>query len=95
MPKTIDTHEQSLDVVRETIRGQFTGITDNQISDPATRLVQDLSLDGLDCIELMLALESAAGIEIPDEYFEESQSEMTIGQVADIVLELSRNNRPE
>jgi len=54
---------------------------------PGSRLEEDLGLDSLALLDLLLALEEACGVTIPDEVAERIT---TVGQAVDAVVELQR-----
>jgi acyl carrier protein len=81
--------DEVLESIRGAIMAQFPDrIVASQLTDEATRIIQDLTFDSLDLIELMLNIESTLEIEIPDDHFENFESEATIGQMADRVYAL-------
>lgn len=55
------------------------GVAADRIT-PEARLIEDLEIDSLDRIELVFALESAFGIEIPDS---EIAAVRTVGDISD------------
>lgn len=90
--KTDITRDEVLETLREVIMAQNPTITRTQLLNESTRLVQDLSLDSLDIIEVWLELESRLDIEIPDSQLENENfaSEVTLGHVVDEVLKLAQ-----
>ncbi len=64
--RLIDITRRTLDVEGERITG-------------ATRFVEDLGLDSIDCVELMIAIEDAFGIEFPDEDLPELTTISAVG----------------
>jgi len=88
--KTSITRDEVLETLRGVIMAQNSKITRTQLLNESTRLVQDLSLDSLDIIEVWLELESRLDTEIPDSQFENFASEVTLGHVVDEVLKLAQ-----
>lgn len=90
--KTNITRDEVLETLREVIVAHNPTITRTQLLNESTRLVQDLSLDSLDIIEVWLELESRLDIEIPDSQLENENfaSEVTLGHVVDEVLKLAQ-----
>lgn len=70
--------------IREVLASQF-GIDESAIK-PETSIVDDLGADSLDLVELIMAIEEAFDIEIPDDVAE------NIVTVSDAVEYLKKNN---
>jgi acyl carrier protein len=56
---------------------------DSNCVSASSRFVEDLGADSLDCVELMIAIEDAYGIEFPDEDLSDL---VTIAEVTDYLL---------
>ena len=61
--------------------------TDPGVVRPESRLEEDLGLDSLAMLDLLLALEEACGVSIPDEVAERIT---TVGEAVDAVVERGR-----
>ncbi len=70
--------------IREVLVAQF-GVDESAIK-PETSIIDDLGADSLDVVELIMAIEEAFDIEIPDDIAEE------IVTVSDAVEYLKNNN---
>ena len=70
--------------IREVLAAQF-GVDESAIK-PETSIIDDLGADSLDVVELIMAIEEAFDVEIPDEVAEE------IVTVSDAVEYLKNNN---
>lgn len=70
--------------ILETIRERLQKLVDREIPKltPATRLRDELGLNSLDAVELVLELEEAFGIELPDEDLTRFES---VGDVVEAV----------
>jgi len=64
MPPVVETVKQIVEKVKEIIREQL-GVEEGEIT-PTASFVDDLGADSLDTVELVMAIEEAFDIEIPD-----------------------------
>jgi acyl carrier protein len=64
MPSVMETVKRIVEKVKRIIREQL-GVEEDQIT-PTTSFVDDLGADSLDTVELVMAIEEAFDIEIPD-----------------------------
>jgi acyl carrier protein len=64
MPPVVETVKQIVEKVKEIIREQL-GVEEGEIT-PVASFVDDLGADSLDTVELVMAIEEAFDIEIPD-----------------------------
>lgn len=74
------TQEEIFDNVKAMVRKQL-GIDDKEIT-PEASFIEDLGADSLDTVELIMALEDAYDIEIPDE---EAEKIKTVQHVVDYI----------
>lgn len=65
MPSVAENNPQIVEKVRQIIAEQL-GVDENEIT-PSSSFVDDLGADSLDTVELVMALEEAFDVEIPDE----------------------------
>jgi len=64
MPPVMETVKRVVEKVKRIIREQL-GVEEDEIT-PTTSFVDDLGADSLDTVELVMAIEEAFDIEIPD-----------------------------
>ena len=72
----------TFETVRDTLAEQFE-IDPSEIT-MDTNLIDDIGADSLDAVELVMALETEFGIEIPDE---DAEKVVTVGDVVDYIKE--------
>jgi acyl carrier protein len=81
----MDRHE-ALWIIRQLV-GRFLGLPPESIT-PATRLQEDLGLDSLDATELLVELAERHGVELRIEELSDFERLLTVGGVADMIVEL-------
>jgi acyl carrier protein len=64
MPSVMETVKQIVEKLKQIIREQL-GVEEDEIT-PTASFVEDLGADSLDTVELVMAVEEAFDIEIPD-----------------------------
>ena len=72
---------QIFDQVKKVVVEQL-GVADNEVTKEAS-YVDDLGADSLDTVELVMALEEAFGMEIPDE---EAEKIKTVGDTVNYII---------
>ena len=72
----MDTYDKVVQVVAEQL-----GVKEEEVK-PSAKFVEDLGADSLDTVELVMTLEEAFGIEIPDEDAEKAK---TVGDVVNYI----------
>ncbi len=72
----MDTYDKVVELVVDQL-----GVKKDEVN-PQAKFVEDLGADSLDTVELIMALEEAFGIEIPDEDAEKAK---TVGDVVNYI----------
>lgn len=72
----MDTYDKVVEVIIDQL-----GVKKEEVS-PQAKFVEDLGADSLDTVELVMSLEEAFGIEIPDEDAEKAK---TVGDVVNYI----------
>ncbi len=72
----MDTYDKVVEVIIDQL-----GVKKEEIN-PQAKFVEDLGADSLDTVELVMSLEEAFGIEIPDEDAEKAK---TVGDVVNYI----------
>lgn len=79
-------NDEALGIVQQLI-GRFLGLPPATIT-PGTRLQEDLGLDSLDATELLIELTERHHIELRIEELADLDRLLTVGGVADMIVEL-------
>jgi acyl carrier protein len=88
MPSVIETVKQIVEKVKQIIREQL-GVEDEEIT-PTSSFVDDLGADSLDTVELVMAVEEAFDIEIPDN---EAEKMRTVQDLIDYIEKRSKKKK--
>jgi acyl carrier protein len=88
MPSVIETVKQIVEKVKQIIREQL-GAEDEEIT-PTSSFVDDLGADSLDTVELVMAVEEAFDIEIPDN---EAEKMRTVQDLIDYIEKRSKKKK--
>jgi acyl carrier protein len=88
MPSVMETVKQIVEKVKQIIREQL-GVEDDEIT-PTASFVDDLGADSLDTVELVMALEEAFNIEIPDN---DAEKMKTVQDVIDYIEKHSKGKK--
>jgi acyl carrier protein len=84
----METVKQIVEKVKQIIREQL-GVEDDEIT-PTASFVDDLGADSLDTVELVMALEEAFNIEIPDN---DAEKMKTVQDVIDYIEKHSKGKK--
>lgn len=88
MPSVIETVKQIVEKVKQIIREQL-GVEEDEIT-PTASFVDDLGADSLDTVELVMAIEEAFDIEIPDN---DAEKMRTVQDLIDYVEKHSKRKK--
>ena len=88
MRSVIETVKQIVEKVKQIIKEQL-GVEDDEIT-PTASFVDDLGADSLDTVELVMAIEEAFDIEIPDN---DAEKMRTVQDVIDYIEKHSKGNK--
>ena len=88
MPSVMETVKQIVEKVKQIIREQL-GVENDEIT-PTASFVDDLGADSLDTVELVMALEEAFNIEIPDN---DAEKMKTVQDVIDYIEKHSKGKK--
>ncbi|MFZ0297765.1 MAG: acyl carrier protein [Candidatus Sulfotelmatobacter sp.] len=88
MPSVIEKVKQIVEKVKQIIREQL-GVEEDEIT-PTASFVDDLGADSLDTVELVMALEEAFNIEIPDN---DAEKMRTVQDVIDYIEKHSKGKK--
>jgi acyl carrier protein len=88
MPAVMETVKQIVEKVRQIIKEQL-GVEEDEIT-PTASFVDDLGADSLDTVELVMALEEAFDIEIPDN---DAEKMRTVQDVIDYIQKHLKNKK--
>ncbi len=88
MPSVIETVKQIVEKVKQIIREQL-GVEEDEIT-PTSSFVDDLGADSLDTVELVMAVEEAFDIEIPDN---DAEKMRTVQDLVDYVEKHSKKKK--
>jgi acyl carrier protein len=88
MPSVLETVKQIVEKLKQIIREQL-GVEEVEIT-PTTSFVDDLGADSLDTVELVMAIEEAFDIEIPDN---DAEKMRTVQDVIDYIEKHSKGNK--
>lgn len=78
--------KEIFDKVKKVVVEQL-GVSESEVTEKSS-YVDDLGADSLDTVELVMALEEAFGLEIPDE---EAEKIKTVGDTVKYIMEHSKN----
>jgi acyl carrier protein len=88
MRSVIETVKQIVEKVKQIIKEQL-GVEDDEIT-PTASFVDDLGADSLDTVELVMAIEEAFDIEIPDN---DAEKMRTVQDVIDYIEKHSKEKK--
>jgi acyl carrier protein len=88
MPSVMETVKQIVEKVKQIIREQL-GVEEDEIT-PTASFVDDLGADSLDTVELVMAIEEAFDIEIPDN---DAEKMRTVQDVIDYIEKHSKEEK--
>jgi acyl carrier protein len=88
MPSVMETVKQIVEKVKQIIREQL-GVEEDEIT-PTASFVDDLGADSLDTVELVMAIEEAFDIEIPDN---DAEKMRTVQDVIDYIEKHSKEKK--
>ena len=88
MPSVLETVKQIVEKLKQIIREQL-GVEEVEIT-PTTSFVDDLGADSLDTVELVMAIEEAFDIEIPDN---DAEKMRTVQDVIDYIEKHSKGKK--
>jgi acyl carrier protein len=88
MPSVMETVKRIVEKVKQIIREQL-GVEEDEIT-PAASFVDDLGADSLDTVELVMAIEEAFDIEIPDN---DAEKMRTVQDLIDYIEKHSKKKK--
>jgi len=88
MPSVMETLKQIVEKVKQIIKEQL-GVEEDEIT-PTASFVDDLGADSLDTVELVMAIEEAFDIEIPDN---DEEKMRTVQDVIDYIEKHSKGKK--
>jgi len=88
MPSVMETLKQIVEKVKQIIKEQL-GVEEDEIT-PTASFVDDLGADSLDTVELVMAIEEAFDIEIPDN---DAEKMRTVQDVIDYIEKHSKGKK--
>ncbi len=88
MPSVVETVKKIVEKVKQIISEQL-GVEEDEIT-PTASFVDDLGADSLDTVELVMAIEEAFDIEIPDN---DAEKMRTVQDLIDYVQKHSKRNK--
>jgi acyl carrier protein len=88
MPSVMETVKQIVEKLKQIIREQL-GVEEDEIT-PTASFVEDLGADSLDTVELVMAVEEAFDIEIPDK---DAEKMRTVQDLIDYIEKHSKKKK--
>jgi acyl carrier protein len=88
MPSAMETVKQIVEKLKQIIREQL-GVEEDEIT-PTASFVEDLGADSLDTVELVMAVEEAFDIEIPDK---DAEKMRTVQDLIDYIEKHSKKKK--